>query len=178
MPFSFLTAGDNPPHEINVFIEITKGVDPVKYEVDKKTGLLFVDRFLKTPMFYPGNYGFITGTLSGDGDPCDALLVGCPPVVPGAIARCRPLGVLVMEDEKGLDEKIICVPVGMLEHIKEYKGLSKETQNLVEHFFMHYKDLDEGKWTKIIRWGGLEESHQFIMDGIRRHKEMRGNPEK
>lgn len=177
MPFSFLTAGDNPPHEVNVFIEITKGVEPVKYEVDKKTGLLFVDRFLKTPMFYPGNYGFITGTLSGDGDPCDALLVGSPPVVPGAIVRGRPVGVLMMEDEAGLDEKIITVPMGRLDNIKEYTGLSKETQNLIEHFFMHYKDLDEGKWTKIIRWGGVDEAHKLIMEGIERAKQQKGPQE-
>jgi len=147
---------------------------PVKYEIDKASGALFVDRFLHTAMFYPGNYGFIPHTLSGDGDPCDVIVVGQVPVVPGAIIRCRPVGALVMEDNAGMDEKILAVPVDALHPfytgIRSYKDLPAILCEQISHFFEHYKDLEKGKWAKVVKWADVDEAEQLVMDAIVRAK--------
>lgn len=167
--------GKNPPHEVNVVIEVPIGGEPIKYELDKESGALFVDRFLYTPMRYPGNYGFIPHTLSGDGDPCDVLIANTRPIIPGAVMSVRPVGVLLMEDESGVDEKIIGVPGPKLtkryENVKNHTDLPEITRAQIEHFFSHYKDLEPNKWVKIIRWGDVEEAHKLILEGIERAKE-------
>ena len=171
MDLSKVSIGKNPPSEINVFIEIEKGVSSAKYELDKESGALFVDRFLSTAMYYPGNYGFIPHTLSNDGDPCDVLVVGCDSVTPGVIIRSRPIGVLFMEDEGGKDEKIIAVPQGTIDTIQSYEQLSKETRNQIAHFFGHYKDLEKGKWVNIASWGSPEQAKEIIIEAIERAKQ-------
>ena len=169
-----IPAGRNPPIDLNVFVEIPLGGVPVKYELDKKTGALFVDRFLHTAMYYPGNYGFIPQTLSEDGDPCDVLVISQVPVVSGAIIRCRPLGALVMKDEAGGDEKIIAVPSPKLTkrylHVHNYTDLPQITLEQIQHFFEHYKDLEVGKWVKVIGWGDAAEARHFIAEAIVRAK--------
>lgn len=174
MSYNDLSAGKNPPSDINVVIENPMGGAPVKYELDKETGVLFVDRFLHTPMFYPGNYGYIPQTLSGDGDPVDVLVVSQLPVIPGAVLRSRPVGVLVMEDDGGEDEKIIAVPVTKMfpfhENIKNYTDLPKIVVEQIEHFFTHYKDLEPGKWVKIIGWKDVADAERMIVEGVERAK--------
>ena len=174
MDISRIPVGVNPPYDVNALIEIPQGGAPVKYELDKDSGAMFVDRFLHTAMFYPGNYGFIPHTLSGDGDPCDVLVVGQVPVVPGAVIRSRPIGALLMEDESGPDEKIIAVPVDKLHpfynDIITYADLPTTVTDQIAHFFQHYKDLEKGKWVTIVRWVGLDETHALIQDGIDRAK--------
>jgi inorganic pyrophosphatase len=169
-----IAAGRNPPIDLNVFVEIPLGGVPVKYELDKKTGALFVDRFLHTAMYYPGNYGFIPQTLSEDGDPCDVLVISQVPVVSGAIIRCRPLGALVMEDEGGGDEKIIAVPVDALHPIysgiRSYKELPPLICDQISHFFQHYKDLEPGKWVRVIGWGDAAEARRLINEAVARAK--------
>ena len=149
MDLSRIPIGRNPPHEVNVIIEIPQGGAPVKYEVDKESGAMFVDRFLHTAMFYPANYGFIPHTLSEDGDPIDCMVGGPTPVVPGVVLRSRPLGALLMEDEKGIDEKILAVPVDELHPfyklISSYRDLPEILLEQICHFFQHYKDLEKGK---------------------------------
>jgi inorganic pyrophosphatase len=175
MDINKISTGKNPPFDIYAVIEIPQGGMPVKYEFDKDTGALFVDRFLHTAMYYPGNYGFIPQTLSADGDPCDVLVVGQVPVVPGCIIRCRPVGALMMEDEKGADEKIIAIPVETLHpfytHIQSYQDLPSVLCEQIEHFFKHYKDLEKGKWVKISKWIGAEEAGEIILQGIKRVKD-------
>ena len=175
MPLSKIPVGDDPPREINVIIENPLGGDPVKYELDKVSGAMFVDRFLHTAMYYPGNYGFVPHTLSGDGDPIDVLVVGRVPVMPGAVMRSRPVGVLVMEDEAGEDEKILAVPVDRLHpyftDVAGYQDLPQILLDQVSHFFSHYKDLEKGKWSRILRWGGPEEAGAMIMAGVARARE-------
>jgi inorganic pyrophosphatase len=172
MDLASIPAGEAPPNDVNVIIENPLGGDPVKYELDKASGAMFVDRFLHTAMYYPGNYGFIPHTLSGDGDPVDVLVVGRVPVMPGAIIRARPVGVLVMEDEKGDDEKIIAVPVDKLHpyytEVATYQELPEILVDQIAHFFQHYKDLEKGKWSKIIRWGGPDEAARMIAQGMER----------
>jgi len=172
MSFKHLTIGDKAPHEVNTIIENPAGGDPVKYELDKETGLMYVDRFLHTAMYYPGNYGFIPHTLSDDGDPVDILVVGNTAVMPGAILPAKPVGVLVMEDESGMDEKIIGVPVAKLhpyhDNVENYTDLRGILREQIEHFFTHYKDLEKGKWSKTIRWGDKDEAHQLILEGQKR----------
>jgi len=164
--------GANPPHDVNVIIEVSIGGEPIKYEMDKASGALVVDRFLYTPMRYPGNYGFIPHTLSGDGDPCDVLVANTRAIVPGAVMSVRPVGVLVMEDDGGLDEKIIAVPSANLtaryEAIQRHTDLPQITIQQIEHFFSHYKDLEPGKWVKIVRWGDVEEAREMIVAAIAR----------
>src|SRR5258706_1383595 len=149
--------GADPPREVNVIIEVPIGGEPIKYEMDKEAGALVVDRFLYTAMRYPGNYGFIPHTLSGDGDPCDVIIANTRAIVPGAIMACRIVGVLVMEDEAGGDEKLIAVPGPKLtqryDHILSYTDLPAITCQQIEHFFSHYKDLEPGKRVKVLRWG-------------------------
>ncbi len=172
MDLSKIPIGPNPPKDLNVLIEIPLGGVPVKYEMDKASGALFVDRFLHTAMFYPGNYGFIPHTLSGDGDPCDVIVVGQVPVVPGAIIRCRPVGALMMEDNAGMDEKILAVPVDKLHPfytgVKNYQDLPTVLCEQISHFFEHYKDLEKGKWAKILKWVDAAGAEQLVMEAIAR----------
>jgi inorganic pyrophosphatase len=172
MDIGKIAIGVAPPADINVVIEIPQGGEPVKYELDKASGALYVDRFLHTAMFYPGNYGFIPHTLSPDGDPCDVLVVGQVPVVPGAIVRSRPIGALLMEDEAGADEKIVAVPVDALHpfyrDVHSYQDLPPILCEQIAHFFQHYKDLERGKWVNIVRWVGTEDACDLIRAAIAR----------
>ena len=167
-----ISSGKNPPTDIHAVIEIPLGGVPVKYEIDKVSGALFVDRFLHTAMFYPGNYGFIPQTLSPDGDPCDVLVVSQIPVVPGAVIRCRPVGALVMEDEAGGDEKILAVPVDALHPfytgIRSYRNLPPIMCEQIAHFFQHYKDLEKGKWVTMGKWLDAPDAEQLVIEAIRR----------
>jgi inorganic pyrophosphatase len=174
MRIDAISIGNNPPEDVNVIIEVPLGGEPIKYEMDKESGALVVDRFLYTAMRYPGNYGFIPHTLSGDGDPCDVLIANTRAVIPGAVMNVRPVGVLVMEDNAGEDEKIIAVPSGHLtqryDRVQTYTDLPEITLKQIEHFFEHYKDLEPGKWVKIIRWGDAAEAQRLISEGIERAK--------
>jgi inorganic pyrophosphatase len=174
MDINKIPVGENPPWDVNVIIEVSLGSDPVKYEFDKESGAIFVDRFLHTAMFYPANYGFIPHTLSGDGDPCDVLVAGRVPVVPGAVVRSRPVGVLMMEDEAGIDEKILAVPVDKLHpyftDVVSYRDLPEILRDQIAHFFTHYKDLEKNKWAKVTRWGEAEEATCLIEEAIARAK--------
>ncbi len=177
MDLKKLSIGKNPPDEVNVLIEIPIGGVPIKYEFDKESGALFVDRFLNTAMYYPGNYGFIPHTLSDDGDPCDVLVISQVPVVPSAVVACRPIGVLLMKDESGHDEKIIAVPVERLNpfynDVKSYKDLPPVLCEQIVHFFQHYKDLEKGKWVTITRWGDAEEAREIVRAGQKRLSEQK-----
>jgi inorganic pyrophosphatase len=174
MRIDAIAIGNNPPYDINVIIEVPVGGEPIKYEMDKASGTLVVDRFLYTPMRYPGNYGFVPHTLSNDGDPIDVLVYNTRAIVPGAVINCRPVGVLVMEDEGGGDEKIIAVPSTKLtkryEKVKNYSDLPEISVQQIEHFFAHYKDLEPNKWAKIHHWGDSEEAQQMITEAIERGK--------
>ena len=165
-----IPVGKNPPWDINAIIEIPIGGVPIKYEIDKDSGAMFVDRFLHTAMFYPCNYGFIPHTLADDGDPMDIMVAGPIPVVPGAVIRARPVGVLIMEDEAGQDEKILAVPVDDLHpyhaNITSYRDLRDTLLAQISHFFEHYKDLEKNKWVKIVRWGEPEEASRRIEQAI------------
>jgi len=174
MRIDAVSIGRNPPHEVNVVVEVPVGGEPIKYEMDKEAGTLVVDRFLYTSMRYPGNYGFIPHTLSDDGDPCDVLIANQRGIVPGAIIAVRPIGVLRMQDEAGGDEKIIAVPVPKLtrryEKVHNYTDLPGIAIQQIEHFFAHYKDLENGKWVKVLGWGDANEARGLIVDGIERAK--------
>jgi inorganic pyrophosphatase len=174
MRLDAIPVGDNAPVDVNVIIEVPIGGEPIKYELDKEAGALVVDRFLYTAMRYPGNYGFIPHTLSLDGDPCDVVIANTRAIAPGAIMSCRIVGVLVMEDEAGGDEKLIAVPSSRLtqryDHVADYTDLPAITLAQIEHFFSHYKDLEPGKWVKIVRWGHADEARQMVLDGIERAK--------
>ncbi|WP_134500844.1 inorganic diphosphatase [Microvirga pakistanensis] len=175
MRLDAIQTGKNPPEDVNVVIEVPIGGEPIKYEMDKESGALVVDRFLYTAMRYPGNYGFIPHTLSGDGDPCDVLIANTRAIVPGAVMNVRPVGVLVMEDDGGQDEKIIAVPSSKLtqryDRVQNYTDLPEITLKQIEHFFEHYKDLEPGKWAKIIRWGDKAEAHRLIQEAVERAKQ-------
>lgn len=177
-----LSIGKNPPDEINVIIEVPIGGEPIKYEMDKASGALVVDRFLYTSMRYPGNYGFIPHTLSDDGDPCDVIVCNTRAIVPGAVVSCRPVGVLLMEDEAGSDEKIIAVPAPKLtrryERVHNYTDLPEITLQQVQHFFEHYKDLEKPKWVKIRGWGDAEQAKTLIREAMERAKSESGKSEK
>ncbi|MGL4975418.1 MAG: inorganic diphosphatase [Bosea sp. (in: a-proteobacteria)] len=174
MRIDAISIGSNPPDEVNVIIEVAIGGEPIKYEMDKKAGTLVVDRFLYTPMRYPGNYGFIPHTLSEDGDPCDVLVANTRPIIPGAIIAVRPIGVMKMQDEAGGDEKIIAVPVPKLtkryENVHNYTDLPKITLDQIQHFFEHYKDLEPNKWVKLLGWGDAAEARKLIVEAIERAK--------
>jgi len=174
MDISKIAVGVNPPFDVNVLIENPMGGVPVKYELDKESGAMFVDRFLHTAMAYPGNYGFIPHTLSGDGDPVDVIVVGREPVMPGAVLRARPVGVLLMEDEAGEDEKILAVPVSKLHpyyaKVQSYEDLQEILRDQISHFFAHYKDLEKGKWVRIMGWDGPQRAAEMIVAGIERAK--------
>jgi len=165
-----IAPGENPPWDINVVIEIPLGADPVKYEIEKKSGALFVDRFLHTAMYYPTNYGFIPNTLADDGDPTDVMVVTPHQIVPGAIIRARPIGVLIMEDEKGMDEKILAVPHDSLHPFYvdtvSWRNLPQVLLDQIKHFYEHYKDLEGDKWVKVHRWGEADEAAKIITKSI------------
>lgn len=174
MDVSKIPPGRNPPDDVNVIIEIPQGGIPVKYEFDKASGALFVNRFLHTAMYYPANYGFIPNTLSEDGDPVDCMAASQVPVAPGAVIRCRPIGALLMEDESGIDEKIIAVPVDALnpyyDRIAELFDLPPIFRDQIEHFFRHYKDLERGKWVKVQGWVDCAKARDLIMQSIARFR--------
>jgi inorganic pyrophosphatase len=169
-----IAIGNNPPDDVNVIIEVPIGGEPIKYEMDKKSGALIVDRFLYTAMRYPGNYGFIPHTLSEDGDPCDVIIANTRAIIPGAVMNCRVVGVLLMEDEAGGDEKILAVPASRLtkryDKVVNYTDLPDITLHQVEHFFAHYKDLEPQKWVKIVRWGDAAEARRIVTESIERAK--------
>ena len=174
MRIDAISIGKNPPDDVNVIIEVPVGGEPIKYEMDKASGTLFVDRFLYTPMRYPGNYGFIPHTLSLDGDPIDVVICNTRAIVPGAVMSCRIVGVLVMEDEAGGDEKLIAVPSPKMtkryENVHEAAQLPQITRDQIQHFFEHYKDLEPGKWVKVVRWGDAAEAHKMVLEAIERAK--------
>jgi inorganic pyrophosphatase len=169
-----ISPGRNVPDDVNVIVEVPIGGEPIKYELDKAAGTLVVDRFLYTSMRYPGNYGFVPHTLSGDGDPVDVLIANTRAIAPGAVISVRPVGVLFMEDNAGADEKIVAVPSthisARFDGIQNYSDLPDITIKQIEHFFAHYKDLEPGKWVKITRWGDAAEAKKMILDGMTRAK--------
>lgn len=174
MSLSRVTAGRNYPDEINVIIEVPMNSPAIKYEVDKETGAIFVDRMLKTAMYYPCNYGYVPNTLCGDGDPVDVLVVLPLPMLPGTVVRCRAVGVLLMEDEAGEDSKVIAVPVeevtGIYRGINSVEDLDDLLLNQIVHFFDHYKDLERGKWVKTDGWQGVSRARKELIDAIENYK--------
>ncbi|CAN5526001.1 inorganic diphosphatase [soil metagenome] len=178
MRIEAIAIGRNPPKEVNVIVEVPVGGEPIKYEMDKAAGTLIVDRFLYTSMRYPGNYGFIPHTLSLDGDPCDVLIANQRGIVPGAVVAVRPVGVLLMQEEAGGDEKIIAVPVPRLtrryENVHNYTDLPEITRQQIQHFFEHYKDLEPSKWVKVTGWGDAQEAERMIVESIDRAAASKG----
>lgn len=174
MRIEAIAIGKNPPEDVNVIVEVAIGGEPIKYEMDKEAGTLVVDRFLYTPMRYPGNYGFVPHTLSEDGDPIDVLIANTRPIIPGAIINVRPVGVLKMQDEAGGDEKVIAVPSPKLTrryiNVQNYTDLPRITLDQIQHFFEHYKDLEEGKWVKLLGWGDAAEAKKLIVEAMNRYK--------
>jgi len=174
MRIDAIAIGRNPPEDVNVIVEVAIGGEPIKYEMDKEAGTLIVDRFLYTPMRYPGNYGFVPHTLSDDGDPIDVLIANTRPIIPGAVINVRPVGVLKMRDDGGHDEKIIAVPTPKLtkryEKVHNYTDLPQITLDQIKHFFEHYKDLEPGKWVKVAGWGDAAEAQALIVEAIERAK--------
>ena len=170
MSFDKVTAGKNVPESFNVVIEIPMNGDPIKYEVDKETGAIFVDRFMSTAMHYPTNYGYVPQTLSGDGDPVDVLVITPVPLLPGVVVPCRAIGILKMQDEAGEDGKVLAVPTDKILSIytqwQKPEDLNPMRLKTIQHFFEHYKDLDAGKWVKILGWEGPEAAHKEILDGV------------
>jgi len=170
MRIDMIPIGENPPWDVYAIIEVAKGADPIKYELDKESGALYVDRFIHTSMHYPANYGFIPHTLADDGDPVDVMVLGTHPVMPKAVVRVRPVGVLVMEDDGGRDEKVLTVPVDKLHpyysNIKSWRDVRPILIDQIQHFFEHYKDLEKGKWVKVSHWGEAEEAAELIRAGI------------
>ncbi len=173
MNISKISAGSNVPEEINVIIEIPMNSDPVKYEFDKESGAIFVDRFMQTAMYYPCNYGFVPHTLSDDGDPTDVLVLSHHKVIPGAVIKCRPVGVLIMEDESGQDEKILAVPTSKLDitydYVKDIKDVDETLKARISHFFEHYKDLEKGKWVKVKGFEDADKAKALILEAVARH---------
>lgn len=175
-----VTSGLNVPDDVNVIIEIPAHSDPVKYEVDKATGAMFVDRFMNTAMHYPCNYGYIPHTLSEDGDPVDVLVVTPVPLISGSVIRCRPIGVLKMVDEAGPDAKLLAVPVDKLctlyRHVKTPEDMPPMLLSQIAHFFEHYKDLEPNKWVRVKGWTGPEEAKAEIISSVRRYQEAPVKP--
>lgn len=167
-----IAVGENAPEDVNVIIEVPVGGEPIKYEMDKESGTLVVDRFLYTSMRYPGNYGFVPHTLSDDGDPIDVLVANTRAITPGAVVNCRPIGVLLMKDEAGGDEKVVAVPSTRLtrryENVQDVSDLPQITLDQISHFFERYKDLEDGKWVEVDRWGNAEEAKQLIREAMDR----------
>ncbi|MBP6300256.1 MAG: inorganic diphosphatase [Arenimonas sp.] len=172
MGLDLVATGKDVPNEINVIIEIPKDAEPVKYEVDKASGAIFVDRILSTPMRYPCNYGYVPHTVCGDGDPADVLVILPLPLVPGSVIRCRPVGVLMMIDEAGSDEKILAVPIDKVfngySHIQDIEQVSSHWLERIGHFFEHYKDLEKGKWVKLNGWRGVDAAKQILLESVER----------
>jgi inorganic pyrophosphatase len=170
MSLDLVTPGKNIPQSFNVIIEIPMNADPVKYEVDKATGAIFVDRFMSTAMHYPTNYGYVPKTISGDGDPVDVLVITPVPLIPGVVVTCRAIGILKMEDEAGQDGKILAVPTDKILSLytqwQKPEDLNPLCLNTITHFFEHYKDLEPGKWVKVLGWEGPDAAHKEIMDSI------------
>ncbi len=177
MSLDDVTTGKNPPEEINVIIEIPQGGDPIKYEIDKDSGELFVDRILGTSMRYPCNYGYVPHTLCGDGDAIDVLVVMPMPLQAGSVIKCRPVGVLQMSDESGEDAKLVAVPVSkttpLYDHVKSYQDLPELLIKQIGHFFEHYKDLEPGKWVKVDGWKDVDVAKQEILDSIELYKKSK-----
>ncbi|MDT3669741.1 MAG: inorganic diphosphatase [Aromatoleum sp.] len=171
MGFDLVKAGKDVPNDINVIIEIPAQADPIKFEVDKDSGAVFVDRFMGTSMRYPINYGYVPHTIAGDGDPVDVLVVTPFPLLPGVVIRCRPVGVLKMEDESGIDAKVVAVPVSkltpMYDKVQTIDDLPELLMKQTVHFFEHYKDLEPGKWVKVTGWGTVDDAKQEILDGLK-----------
>jgi inorganic pyrophosphatase len=178
MALDNVTAGKNTPHEFNVIIEIPMNADPIKYEVDKETGAIFVDRFMSTSMHYPTNYGYVPKTISGDGDPVDVLVITPVPLIPGVVVTCRPIGILKMEDEAGMDGKVLAVPTDKILSIytqwQKPEDLNPMRLKTIAHFFEHYKDLEQGKWVKILGWEGPQSAIQEVLDGIANYQKEHG----
>ena len=178
MSLEKVTPGKKAPEEFNVVIEIPMNSDPIKYEVDKESGALFVDRFMTTAMYYPTNYGYVPQTLSGDGDPVDVLVITPYPLFPGVVVPCRPLGILMMEDEAGVDGKVIAVPTSkilpMYDQWKTIDDVNAMLRNAIAHFFEHYKDLEKGKWVKLEGWGGAEEAKRILVQAHENHVAKQG----
>ena len=172
MNLDALSIGKHAPDDVNVVIEVPIGGEPIKYEMDKASGALVVDRFLYTSMRYPGNYGFIPHTLSGDGDPCDVIVANTRALMPGSVISCRVIGVLLMEDEAGQDEKLLAVPSSWLtaryDSVKNYTDMPEITLKQIEHFFAHYKDLEGTKWVKVLGWDDADKARSLIVEGIER----------
>lgn len=170
MGYDTIQVGKNPPEDINVIIEIAANAAPIKYEVDKDSGCLLVDRFVATPMFYPANYGYVPHTLCDDGDPLDVLVITPYDVVPGSVINARPIGVLNMADESGEDAKVLAVPSSkltkMYDDVQDIADINQALLNKIEHYFSHYKDLEAGKWVKITGWQGVEKAKQAVVDSI------------
>mgnify|MGYP006265698981 CR=1 FL=1 len=181
MSFMKVQSGRDVPHDINVIIEIPAYSDPVKYEVDKDTGALTVDRFMGTAMQYPTNYGYIPHSLSDDGDPVDVLVITPAPLLSGCVIRCRPIGVLKMIDEAGSDAKVLAVPIEKLtpcyKKVTSFEDISEDKLAKIAHFFQHYKDLEEGKWVKIEGWFGIEDAKREILESISRYNAAEAKPE-
>ncbi|MEL0585681.1 MAG: inorganic diphosphatase [Candidatus Thiodiazotropha sp. (ex. Lucinoma kazani)] len=175
-----VSSGNSIPDEINVIIEIPANADPVKYEVDKETGAMFVDRILRTAMHYPANYGYIPHTLSDDGDPCDVIVPTAFPLIPGSVIRCRPIAVLKMTDESGDDAKVVAVPVDSVSsrwtHVKSEHDMPEELMERIAHFFEHYKDLDEGKWVRVQGWEGTEAAKQEVRNSVQMYVDAPEKP--
>ena len=175
-----VNSGRDLPNDCNVIIEIPMNADPIKYEVDKETGAMFVDRFMSTSMHYPCNYGYIPHTLSEDGDPVDVLVLSPVPLISGVVVRCRPLGMLQMTDEAGEDAKILAVPIDKLCSLyrkkKSHADLPELVRAQIAHFFAHYKDLEEGKWVEIVGWAGVNEAKAEIMAGVKRYNKAKKKP--
>lgn len=180
MGFNSIPAGKDLPNDFNVIIEISMRSDPIKYEVDKDSGAIFVDRFMSTAMHYPCNYGYIPQSLSGDGDPVDVLVVSEFSLPPGVVVRCRPIGMLQMEDEAGVDAKVLAVPVdkltAMYKQISSYNDLPRMLINEISHFFEHYKDLEDGKWVKVDGWTGVDDARAEILAGVERYRNAKDKP--
>ena len=174
MDIKKIPAGKNPPDEVNVIVEVPLRSDPIKYEFDKDSGAIFVDRYLYTTMFYPCNYGFIPHTLAEDGDPIDVLVIGRMPLQPGCVIRVNPIGVLEMEDEAGMDEKILAKPIDKItplhRQIETYEDVAEIDRQRIAHFFEHYKDLEPNKWVKVKGWDGPGRAKQLIQEGLEREK--------
>jgi len=175
-----VSRGRDVPNEINVIIEIPANSDPVKYEMDKETGAMFVDRFMSTAMHYPCNYGYVPHTLSADGDPVDVMVVTPYPLIPGSVIRCRPVGVLMMTDESGDDAKVLALPIDKLSksyrQLDSFRDLPQDLLDKIAHFFEHYKDLDEGKWVRVGGWAGVDEAKKEIMDSVRMFEDAPEKP--
>jgi inorganic pyrophosphatase len=175
-----VNSGFDVPNDFNVIIEIPMHAEPIKYEMEKSTGAMFVDRFMSTAMRYPCNYGYVPHTLSGDGDPVDVLVLSPVPLITGVVVRCRPVGMLKMEDEAGDDTKILAAPIDKLTplyaKIQSPRDLTQGTLAQIAHFFEHYKDLEPGKWVKVVGWVGPEEAKGEIMEGVKRYKKTSRKP--